>query len=132
MDTLRHGTLLQVGKESAPVPLRGPVATLSVIDDRQGRANGQTALVRHGPGSASAVPAAPCHRCCAWPCRSCCPGPNRMPLMVLTRRAQARFISTQQCDPPDADMQQYLTHGVYGLVPTGAACIAHVYAEDRS
>ncbi|MDT8872843.1 DUF1176 domain-containing protein [Komagataeibacter rhaeticus] len=59
MDTLRHGTLLQVGKESAPVPLRGPVATLSVIDDRQGRANGQTALVRHGPGSASAVPAAP-------------------------------------------------------------------------
>ncbi|WP_415551585.1 DUF1176 domain-containing protein [Komagataeibacter rhaeticus] len=41
------------------MPLRGPVATLSVIDDRQGRTNGQTALVRHGPGSASAVPAAP-------------------------------------------------------------------------
>jgi len=53
-------------------------------------------------------------------------------LVALTRRAQARFISTQQCDPPDADMQQYLTNGVYGLVPTGAACIAHVYAKDRS
>ncbi|MBS9722141.1 DUF1176 domain-containing protein [Tianweitania sp. BSSL-BM11] len=56
---LRDASALQTSKPEASVPLDGFVAALLRMDDRQGRIDGVTALIRRGKAPASAVPPAP-------------------------------------------------------------------------
>jgi hypothetical protein len=55
---LRDGSTLTIA-DGATVPLHGFVAALLRIDERQGRSDGVTALVKRGTAAASRVPSAP-------------------------------------------------------------------------
>ncbi|MBO1324666.1 DUF1176 domain-containing protein [Acetobacter sp. TBRC 12305] len=121
---IRNATSLRVEKDSAPVPLKGLVAALSRMDARQGRMNGQTALVRRGTRPARMVPAPPplphiplYHAHIMFDAGE----PQR--LMARTRKLQADFISRQDCDPPTDATQKYLKNDVYGLDDNNALVV---------
>lgn len=114
VDRIRHAAFLDIGRNV--VPLKGVVAALSRMDARQGRTNGQTALIRRGMRPASVVPARPWlpyipvyHRHIVFD-----PGEQDR-LMAVAWKGQAHFIRSGACDPPTDNMRKFLKNGVYGL-----------------
>lgn len=111
---LRNGTMLQV--RDGIVPLNGLSAALLHMDDRQGRVDGATALIRTGTKPASAVPPAPllpsvppAHRSIVLTRK------ERAYLMAWTERTQAKLIKKQSCDGLDKGTNSLLETEVYGL-----------------
>ncbi|MEG3349768.1 DUF1176 domain-containing protein [Novacetimonas sp. GS1] len=111
---LRNGTMLQV--RDGIVPLNGLSAAMLHMDDRQGRLDGVTALIRTGTKSASAVPPAPllppapsAHRSIVLARR------ERARLMAWTERTQAKLIKKQSCDSLDKGTDSLLETEAYGL-----------------
>lgn len=101
---LRSGNRLRLvagdGTEAA-VSLQGAVAALLFMDDVQGRIDTETALIRRGPQSASAVPAAP-----PLPVVQARPagrGDTVAPGLAAAVGARAPVSEDEACKPNDAE-----------------------------
>ena len=111
---LRDGTMLHVRDDG--VPLSGLKAALLRMDDKQGRIDGVTALIRQGPKPASTVPPAPltpsippAHATPSLPLH------EQTHLLELTRTTQAELIKKYDCENLDKEQDDLLLTGAYTL-----------------
>lgn len=94
---LRAGTTMTLG--SAEIPLDGFTAALLRIDDRQGRVEGVTALIRRGPRPASAVPAPPAiPKIVRRPITASLSAGEAERLIAKVRAEQVALFAKEECD----------------------------------
>ena len=103
---IRNGQALILPGDSVRIPLDGLTAALLRMDDRQGRAGGETAVLDAGPVPAAKVPAAPLPpRIPSHPITASLGKQEAAVLIAETRRSGAGVLRGQQCDTDVGSME---------------------------